>query len=178
MTIKMNTIEKAIHVEDWPKARKLIKAELFNYPDDHWLLTRLGLTYYEQGQYKRALQYSEKALTIAPDCPLVLWEYAGTLEMLGRVSDAMSIYQRLIKKGVKRVAYGECGEGLAWAKGMICDCYYRLAHCYIKQKNPRAAMKSFKKHISMRGAGCRSIYPIREVRAEIKALNNTSQSAK
>lgn len=164
----MSLIEKAIGAENWPKTRKLIKAQLTKSPDDHWLLTRLGLTYYEQRQYRRSLIYSKKAYAIAPDCPLVLWDYAGTLEMIGRLSEAISVYQKLIRRDTKRIAYGTCGEGLAWARGLICDCHYRLAHYYIKKKNLSSAIKSFEKHIAMRGPGSRSIYPLNKVRSEIK----------
>jgi len=81
--------------------------------DDHWLLTRLGLTYYEEHNYKKALFYETQALRLAPKCPLVLWDYAGTLEMLGRDKEAIAIYRKLVKRGVDKIAYGECGEGRA-----------------------------------------------------------------
>ncbi len=167
----MLPIEKAIDAEDWAKARKLIKAELTKEPDDRWLITRLSLTYYEQKQYGRALTYSRKAYAIAPNCPLVLWDYAGDLEMLGRVSQAMIIYQKIIRRGVQRIAYGECGEGLRWARGLICDCHYRLAHCFLRKKNRSSARKHFKKHLAMRGTGSRSIYPLAAIRGEMHALN-------
>ena len=32
--------------ENWSAARKAIRLMLRSSPDDHWLLTRLGLTYY------------------------------------------------------------------------------------------------------------------------------------
>jgi tetratricopeptide (TPR) repeat protein len=63
-------IESAIERDDWPGARKLIEEELAKDPDDHWLLTRLSLTYYEQFDYQKALDLSERALSIAPECPL------------------------------------------------------------------------------------------------------------
>ena len=37
-----------------------------------------------ESDYQEALRWVEKAREIAPDCPLVLWDYAGTLDMLGR----------------------------------------------------------------------------------------------
>jgi tetratricopeptide (TPR) repeat protein len=170
-------IEKTIEIEDWTKARKIIRTELKRDSKNHWLITRLGLTYYEQKQYKRALTYSKKAYAIAPKCPLVLWDYAGALEMLGRVQEAIEIYQRLIQKGVKRIAYGTCGEGLAWARGLVSDCYYRLAHCYKHQKENKKAVDAIKKHLSLRGPGCRSIYTIKEARYKLKAIRKASNTA-
>lgn len=104
-------IEKALDDDDWVGARHLIEAALEGQPDDHWLLTRLGLTYYEQRHYEQALAYSSRALALAPECPLVLWDYAGALEMLDRPEEALQIYQRLVDRGVDSIAYGECGEG-------------------------------------------------------------------
>src|SRR5512146_1689372 len=108
-----NVIEEAIKRENWEKARSLIRSRLKRFPDDHWLITRLGLTYYEQKQYKRALRYSEKALSLAPHCPLVLWDYAGSLDMLQRSEEAIAVYKRIVQRGVNQIAYGKCGEGKA-----------------------------------------------------------------
>ena len=69
-------IEEAIQQEDWMTARRLVHAALRRDPNSHWLLTRLGLTYYEQYDYKRALLYAKRAYKLAPGCPLVLWDLA------------------------------------------------------------------------------------------------------
>jgi len=159
-------IEKAIEKNDWPRARALLRRALKRDPDSHWLITRLGLTYYEQRQYKRALHYSEKALALSPRCPLVLWDYAGCLDMLGRPKEAISIYRRLIRRGVDRIAHGDCGEGIAWARGLVADCHYRMAHCYRDLGNTRQAVVSHRRHLALRGPGCRSSYPIDKVRQE------------
>jgi len=166
----MDAIEKEIRAENWLKARKLIRAALKNNQDDHWLLTRLGLTYYEQYQYKRSLIYIKQALAIAPRCPLVLWDYAGSLEMLGNYKKAIAVYRSLVRRGVKRIAYGECGEGIASARGLICDCHYRLAGCYKEAAKIKEALKQFDEHLKMRGPGCRSIYSIVQVRKEKQRL--------
>ena len=55
-------IEFAIGREDWKQARKLIRMWLRRSPNSHWLLTRMGLTYYEQRQYRRALGYERRAM--------------------------------------------------------------------------------------------------------------------
>jgi hypothetical protein len=59
-------IEKLIEAEDWPTARRAIRVELRSAPKNHWLLTRLGLTYYEEKDYKRALECELRALAEAP----------------------------------------------------------------------------------------------------------------
>jgi tetratricopeptide (TPR) repeat protein len=163
-------IEKLIAAENWKDARKLIRATLRKEPDSHWLLTRLGLTYYEEYNYEKALFYSERALQLAPDCPLVLWDYAGAIEMLGRTKEAIPIYKKLVKRGIEGIAYGDCGEGLAWAKGLVADCLYRLAKCYDELGRHKNSLDYYYKHLQLRGPGCRSIYSISEVKARVKEL--------
>jgi tetratricopeptide (TPR) repeat protein len=166
-------IELEITRENWGNARKLIKAELRRDPDNHWLLIRLSLTYYEQREYSTALGFSSDALKAAPFCPLVLWNHAGTLQMLGRTNEALAIYQRLIRRGVDRIAFDACGEGMALARGMVADCHYRLADCYKTLKKPRQAVDAYKRHLAMRGPGCRSIYAISAVRKELNDLDQS-----
>ena len=52
--------------------------------------------------------------------------------MLVRYRDATTIYRGLIRRGVEAIAFDDCGEGLAWARGLIADCWYRLAGCQSK----------------------------------------------
>ena len=161
-------IENAIKREDWRRARRLVQAALRQQPDCHWLITRLGLTYYEEHDYRRALAIEKRAYDIAPRCPLVLWDLAGTLDMLRRHRDAAAIYRRLIRRGVKSVAFGDCGEGLARARGLVADCWYRLARCQSKMGRRADAVRCYERHVAMRGPGCHSIYPLRDVRREVR----------
>jgi tetratricopeptide (TPR) repeat protein len=160
-------LDKLIESEKWAAARKLILSELRNEPKNHWLLTRLALTYYEERNYKRALQISRKAYAIGPKCPLVLWDLAGTLDMLGREKEAIKIYQNLVRRGVDSIAYGECGEGLARARGLIADCYYRLFSCYQSLGLRKKAQSFLHKHLCLRGRGCHSIYSLQEVKRKV-----------
>ena len=163
-------IENAIRDDNWPQARALIISALKCEPKSHWLITRLGLTYYEQRQYKRALHYSEKALNLAPTCPLVLWDYAGCLSMLDRSEEAIAIYRRLVHRGVERLARGDCGEGRTWAKGLIADCHYNLARCYRDVGKRKPAVASYRRYLDLRKSGYRSIYSIVKARKELKSL--------
>jgi tetratricopeptide (TPR) repeat protein len=147
-----------------------VQAQLRRSPNDHWLLTRLGLTYYEQRRYKQALRYELLALAEAPHCPLALWDYAGSLEMLDQTEAALKVYMRLVRRGIQRIAFGDCGEGLGWARGLIADCHYRMAGCYAALQRPKMAIKSLKRHIGLRGPGCRSIYSLAKVRKELVKL--------
>lgn len=95
------------------KLRQQLKAE----PRHHWLLTRISSEYHEQRKYALALKYAEKAFAEVPSCPLVLWDYAGTLQALGRHNEALDLYARIVTRGINRLANGECGEGKGWARG-------------------------------------------------------------
>ena len=46
-----------------------------------------------------ALKYAEKAFAAAPSCPLVLWDYAGVLQMLGRHDESLDLYARIVTRG-------------------------------------------------------------------------------
>jgi tetratricopeptide (TPR) repeat protein len=166
-------IEKAIESENWKRARNLIRARLRREPRDHWLLARLGLTYYEERAYSRALRCEVRALSIQPSCPLALWDYAGSLQMLGREREALRTYKRLIRRGVRSLAYGRCGEGLARARGLVADCHYRagLSHQELGQR--RRAIKALRKHLKLRGPGCHSIYRAEDIKRELADLLKT-----
>ena len=163
-------IEAAIRLESWKKARRLIRGALRREPGSHWLITRLGLTYYEEHAYRTSLSYSRRALKLAPKCPLALWDHAGSLQMLGRHRMALRIYRQILSRGVEEIAYGHCGEGRPWARGLVADCLYRQAHSYKELKEPKAAINSYRMHLRMRGPGCKSIYAVRTVRKELSEL--------
>jgi len=71
--------------------------------------------------------------------------YAGSLQALERHEEAIRIYRRIIAKGIDRVAYGECGEGKAWARGLIADCHYRLSGILSSHRARKTVAKSFRK---------------------------------
>lgn len=169
-----HVIERAIKLEEWKRARKLVRAALRKEPDSHWLIARLALTFYEEHKYKQALAIAKQAYEIAPNCPLVLWELGGALDMLGRARDAIVIYRRLIRRGVESIAFGDCGEGLSWARGLIADCWYRLAQCQCTVGRRAEAARSYARHIAMRGPGCRSIYSLRDARKELDTIADKS----
>jgi len=165
-----DAIERLIDSDDWKGARRLIRGALRKKPSSHWLLTRLGLTYYEEHNYEKALFYESQAMKLAPSCPLVLWDYAGTLDMLGRSKESIAIYKKIVRRGLEEIAYGECGEGLAWARGLVADCIYRLAKSYDEDGAYKKAVDYYEQHLRLRGPGCRSIYSIEEVKRRIKEL--------
>lgn len=167
-----DSIEKAIEADNWTAARKLIRAELRRDPKDHWLLGRLALTYYEQRNYKQALYWNVLALQEAPYCPLLIWDYACTLAMLNENDKALLLYRWLLSWGEDQLAYGECGEGIRWARALIADCHYRVACIWDEKRQWKRSAAEFEKYLGLRKIGYGSIYSLREIKgqyAEVQA---------
>jgi tetratricopeptide (TPR) repeat protein len=159
-------IETAIGADNWIAARKLIRAGLRHDRKDHWLLGRVALTYYEQRKYRQALYWNVMALQEAPHCPLLIWEYAGTLTMLDRNDKALLLYRWLLSWGEEQLAYGECGEGIRRARALIADCHFRIACIWDEKRQWKRAAAEFEKYLTMRRTGYGSIYSLRQVKAE------------
>src|SRR5262249_26328292 len=66
-------IEALLNKGQWRRAEAVIRKQLQDNPEDHWLWARLAGAKYEQREYRGALDAAEKALEIVPDCPLALW---------------------------------------------------------------------------------------------------------
>ncbi|HUJ57114.1 MAG TPA: hypothetical protein VLX92_01415 [Kofleriaceae bacterium] len=164
-----STVEELIAAEDWTGARRKLQAELRESPGSHWLMSRLALTYYEQRNYRSALDLEKRALRIAPRCPLSLWGLAGAHDMLGRKTEATALYMQLIRRGVQRLAHGDCGEGVPWARGLVADCWYRVGAIRDDQGDVHGATVAFQRHLQHRRRGS-SIYSVRDVRAKLRAL--------
>lgn len=166
---RIKIAEKYLFTGKLGQARKIYMQILKKHPLDHWLLSRVGTTYYEEMNYSKALQYSLKAVKISPNCPLVLWDYAGALDMLGREAEAIKIWKSFLKRGIESIAYDECGEGLTWARSLVNDCYYRIGNSYLKLGNKSLGKKHIKTHIDNRVQHkYKSIYGLRSVRKQLK----------
>lgn len=163
-------VEIYLEVENWTSAKEVIEKELEQRPHDHWWLARLSIVYYEQFQYHTSLEIIEKAYNICPTCPLILWDYAGTLDMIGREKEAISIWRALIRKGVERIAYDECGEGRRWAQSLLNDCFYRVANTYCRLGKGKQALQYIQQHIAQRRSGISSLYSMREARKKEKEI--------
>src|SRR5262245_45750784 len=101
-------IERLLTKKAWSKARALLPEELIFAPMDHWLWMHLGLTYYEEGDYEKALWCSKRAVELEPSCPLALWHYAGALYMAGEHSSALAIWTLILNSDLEDIAYGDC----------------------------------------------------------------------
>ena len=162
-------IETLIMEEDWPRARKLILKELAATPEDHWLITRLGLTYYEERDYRMALQLYEKSFQILSDCPLTIWNLAGALDMLGKSSQAAGYYRWIIDSKT-RYEDDSCWESREWTESMKASSVYRLAGCEKDLGHKSKAIELYRSYIELLVNGVEGVYSFDDVKAKIQKL--------
>jgi len=156
-------IETLIRKSEWKQAQTAIEKQLGKEPDDHWLWARLSAVKYEQRDYQGALEATEKALEIVPDCPLALWSKAGAVEMLGKAEEAMGWYSQLFHRGLEQLKNpdedaNECWEGPDWTSGLTADCVFRTAGCLAKMGRRDNAVGTYRHFLSLVDLGMQGIY--------------------
>ena len=172
ITDRETILDQYIKEKKWEKAAILLLELLAEEPKSHWLLIRLGRVYWEQKDDEKALGYVKQALAIAPRCPLVLWDYAGTLYSMDRYEEAIKIYKKLIQRGLNSIAYDSCVEGIRLRRAFVNDCRYMMGASYTCLSKYHLAKKYLREHIAHRDRNCRSIYNLREVRKELAAVES------
>ncbi len=169
-------INDLIMTEQWKVARALIEKALKKEPRSHWLLTQLGETYYEQRNYKKALEVLLRSREIVPDCPLTLWHLAGTLDALGDHVGAIRLYTWLLRS-TKTADDDSCWESAEWTSALKTDCLFRLGLCYQHVKRKELAARCFRKYIEILSLGAESSYSIEEARKLLGELHQNKQEA-
>jgi len=163
-------LNQYIMEEDWKRAKKVLENELQNFPEDHFLLTQLGEVYYEMQNYDKSLIFTQKAVEIAPNCPLALNNHATVLFMHERYEEAQQIWKNLLKKGVSEIAKNECGEGIRWAKSLLNDIRFRVGDTYLALGNSSKALQFYQWHLENRQRGQFSNFSKQEVLEEIQSI--------
>ncbi len=138
--------------------------------DSHWTLAQIAEINYLEKHFTEALEYAEKAWKIAPHCPMVIWEYAESLFRLGKNEEAEPLYRNLIRRRVKRIAYGECGEGIRATRMLVNDCRYPLGCILAIRVEFKIAEKYVKQHIANRNRNCTSLFRIHEVKLDLEKI--------
>src|SRR5437667_9074470 len=82
---------------EWGEARRLLEKEREKDPENHWVLTQLGVTFYEQHRYREALKLFQASNKLVADCPLTLWHLAGALDAVGKHAEAAKVLAGLIQ---------------------------------------------------------------------------------
>ena len=48
------------------EARRIIRTRLKEFPDDHWLMSKMAQAYEVEGRLSKALEWSRRAVSLAP----------------------------------------------------------------------------------------------------------------
>ncbi len=154
---------------DWEEARRLLVREQDEAPTNHWVLTQLGVTFYEQRRYEEALPLFLASRKIVPDCPLTLWNLAGTLDALGKHANAMRIYTCLLQNN-KSPEEDPCWESVEWADALKADCVYRLGVCFQHLGKKRKAELCYRQFLNLLSIGIDATYSIDDVKRQMRDL--------
>jgi tetratricopeptide (TPR) repeat protein len=168
-------IETLISKSKWEQAQAVIEKQLKKEPGDHWLWARLSGVKYEQRDYRGASKAAEKAREIVPDCPLAIWSYANAREMLGETKGAMRFYAQLFQRGFKQLQEpdedaDECWEGPDWTSGLVADCVFRIAGCWVKLGRREKGIGAYEFFLSLADWGIQGIHTHEDARARLKKL--------
>jgi len=167
------TVEDLIQAENWVAAQRLIQEELRTDPENHWLLTQLGVTFYEQRQYREALEHFARSAKIVPDCPLTLWNLAGALAALGKPRVALEIYTWLALS--RRTAEDDsCWESEDWADSLRTDCVFRAASCFERLNDPVTAEELYRRYILLLSMGSNGSYTAEDALRRLREIRGTS----
>jgi tetratricopeptide (TPR) repeat protein len=157
----------------WAKARKLLEEERENEPTDHWVLTQLGATFYEQGRYQDALECFLRSLKIVPDCPLTLWNLAGALDALEEHRKAVSIYIGLLRANVSPTK-DPCWESKTWADTLKADCMFRLGLCHEHLGRRGIAEQCYRQYLNRLATGIEGTYSAEDVLGKLRRLSSNA----
>ncbi len=156
--------------EEWGMAKEILEKELDKNPEDHWIITQLSEVFYEMRNYDKALELSTKAIELAPECPLTMNDHALHLYIHEKDKEAIAIWDKMLKKGVEKIAYAECGEGLRNTKSMLNDVRMRMGLSYFETGQKRKSLFYLNQHLNNRQRGLYSNFTKREVEKKIKEI--------
>ena len=171
-----NEIELLLDAEKWEEARIFLFKAIKEYPEEYFLYSRISLTYYEEKNYEKALEYSKIAYSMQPNDPIIQWDYAGALSMTNEEELAIKMWQKIIDKSLNELAFNEFGEGIRAAKSLYNDTLYRIGYCYFSLNNFDLAIQFIQKHINNRQRGIPSLYTLSSVKKEMKEIIHSSKS--
>src|SRR5262249_4888808 len=124
--------------------------------------------HHEARQYSAALPYFDRALRLAPRCPLALYNRANTLHMLGRDTEAEPLLRGLV---VASEADLLAACPFDRPRSLRLDATYLLFLVLVYGRGFSAEAFGFaERHLRQRRRGVASVWSAREVRAEVAAF--------
>jgi len=170
-------IETLFAAEQWKAARARLERERLKKPDDHWVLTQIGVTHYEEKNYVEALELFLQSLRIVGDCPLTLWNVAGALDALGNTRAALRVYTSLVNSKVSPKK-DPCWESQEWSDALKADCVFRIGACFEELGQKETAEHCFAQYLALRSLGIEGIYSADEALARMQSLNANGKRTK
>jgi tetratricopeptide (TPR) repeat protein len=167
-----NKLNGLFEEEKWHEAKVLLEEEKGKFPNEYFLITSLAKVYYNLKLYKESLSYAEKAMGIEPNDVLVIYDYGCALSALDKNNEAIKQWDRIIEMDINKIAYGDFGEGLKWAKSIINDSRYRKAICSLGIGDKAEAVKLIEIHLKNRQRGVYSDFSRKQVMRKQKALTS------
>ena len=135
---------------------------------DHEALVQCGLDLHEARKYAAALPWFERALALAPDCPVAQYNRANTLHMLDRNREAEPILRELIAASPAQLRR-RCATGDS--RSLQLDAHYLLFLVLLGGRGFSAEPFGLaEEHLRRRRRGLRSVWPVRKVRADVAAM--------
>lgn len=162
-------INSLLAAESWNEAQRLLLSRQKREPKSHWIVTQLAVTYYEQRKYAEAYKLLLKSIQLVRDCPLTLWNLAGTCDALGKSNEAMQIYAWLIRSN-KTAADDSCWENDAWTAALKADSVFRVSSILEENGLSDAARKGYLLYLDQLGTGVDGVYSFDEVRRRLARL--------
>ena len=131
-------------------------------------MVKVGLGFHESRRYGRALGAFEDAQRLAPSCPVVAYNRANTMHMLGRDEVARAVLRDLVSVGPETLERRCDAVG---GRSLQLDAYFLLflvtLHC---RGFSDEAFGYADEHIRRRCRGLHSAWALREVRSEVSAM--------
>ena len=156
--------------EKWDEARTILERERERNPQSHWVLTQLGVTFYEQYRYEDALGLFLASLNIKDDCPLTLWNLAGALDALGRTGEAIQIYSWLLQSN-RTSDDDPCWESTERTDALKSDCVFRIGVCLRHLGKKQEAERWLREYVNILLGGISGIYSLEDVGEELQKLH-------
>lgn len=170
-----NRVNRLFEQENWQMARTILEKEQARHPGSHWVLTQIAVTYYEERRYLDALKVLLDSLKIKKDCPLTIWNLAGTLACLGRHDDSRDLYLWILKSK-KSTDDDPCWETATWTKSLKSDCLVRLGDLEKDKGNPVQAAQYYREYLARWARGEKGTYSTSEVDREVQSVGPISSA--
>jgi len=162
-------IEKAMNRNDHVQAKALIRSGLKKWPKDWRLAGWRSVVYYEEENYKKALQWAKKSYELEPDLPWTLYNYAEALDTLDRYEEALKYFKKILRKKFQPVNFE---EGIFQSQCVLNDTRLCIGYCYLNLNRSGLAMHWMREYLKYRKTVKQSRYNIKETREDLKSLEN------